>query len=77
MTIEERAKEYAEKNYSPSFPFHALKLAYKQGATDQRIIDIEAACELAITYLLVTTPKEVADERLKRFREALDESKTY
>ena len=43
MTIEEKAIDYAERNYSPSFPFHALKLAYREGATEQQEIDIEKA----------------------------------
>lgn len=78
-TIKERAKEAAIKEFGEVARLYEAgnyMLGYIKGATDQRSIDIEAACELAMTYLLVTTPKEVADERLKRFREALEESKT-
>ncbi len=46
-TINERATEYAERIYSPSFPLDALKLGYFDGATEQREIDIDKFAKYA------------------------------
>ena len=51
-TIEERAKEYVEKHrsveacyFTPagSYSYHAERVAYEVGATEQKAIDIEKA----------------------------------
>lgn len=67
MTIEEKAKEYAERNYSPSFPFDALKLAYIKGATEQQEIVIKRACD----WLKANSYSFRSDEFLEPLVEAM------
>ena len=52
-TIEERAKEYAQKAfpYSPYY-FEATRKEYIKIMTEQKAIDIDKACEWLDTYLM-------------------------
>lgn len=43
-TIEERVTEYANKEWTPEYHFIAEE-SYIAGATEQKAIDIEKACE--------------------------------
>ena len=43
-TIEERATEYANKEWTPEYHFIAEE-SYIAGATEQKVIDINKACE--------------------------------
>ena len=43
-TIEERVTEYANKEWTPEYHFIAEE-SYIAGATEQKVIDINKACE--------------------------------
>lgn len=86
MTIEERAKEYASKKADISLsPVYNDALAslyeegYIAGASEQRQIDIDKACEWFESYLAeIGYPddwcrdSEVQESGEKRFRKAMD-----
>lgn len=45
-TIKERAEEYADKTWMADDLFSACEDGYIKGATDQRAIDTDKACEI-------------------------------
>ena len=53
-TIEERAKEYSLKDFDGYYTGRekAMEEGYIAGATEQKAIDIEKACEWLDTYLM-------------------------
>ena len=88
MTIEERAKEYAPDPFDPDYILPAReghivnqqRIAYIDGASEQRQIDIEKACAWFEGYLAdIGYPddwcrdSEVQESGEERFRKAMEE----
>ena len=80
-TIEERAKEYAQKAfpYSPYY-FEATRKEYIKIMTEQKAIDIDKACEWLDTYLMeIGYPDDWLrdspnmESGKERFRKAMEE----
>ena len=78
-TIEERATEYAHKEWTPEYHFIAEE-SYIAGAKEQKVIDIDKACEWFGTYLMEIgypddwmrdSPNMLSGE--ERFRKAMEE----
>ena len=79
MTIEERAKA-ASEDYNDDGYSAGLYMDYKVGSTEQKIIDINKACEWFSTYLMEIgypddwmrdSPNMGSGE--ERFRKAMEE----
>lgn len=67
-TIEERAEEFAQgEYYHDSYERDIIAFGYYHGATEQREIDIEKACE----WLKANTYTFRSDEFLKQLVEAM------
>ena len=78
-SIEERAKA-ASENYDDDGYSAGLYMGYKVGATAQKIIDINKACEWLDTYLMeIGYPDDWMRDSLnvesekERFRKAMEE----
>lgn len=78
-TIEERAKA-ASEGYNDDGYSAGLYMGYKVGATEQKIIDIEKACEWLDNYLMeIGYPDDWLRDSLniksgkERFRKAMEE----
>lgn len=79
MTIEERAKA-ASEGYNDDGYSAGLYMGYKVGATEQKIIDINKACEWLDNYLMeIGYPDDWLRDSLniksekERFRKAMNE----
>lgn len=79
MTIEERAKA-ASENYDDDGYSAGLYMGYKVGSTEQKIIDINKACEWLDNYLMeIGYPDDWmrdspnVESGKERFRKAMEE----
>lgn len=83
MTIEQRAKAYEEDypNMDDSYYSYYVRDGYIKGATEQRKIDIEKACEwlllhsrdaLAHGYNLIEGKFAIGDKFIENFRKAME-----
>ena len=68
MTLEERAEEIWCYNYSDNadLALKDFKYGYIEGATEQKKIDIEKACEYIMTHPAYAVQPEVYAEGLKK-----------
>lgn len=76
MTIEERAKEYANNREGVTNPSVLCYMAeaYEDGATEQKKIDIEKACEwLRKQYPPYMEYDAILDAMLDNFKKAMEE----
>lgn len=69
MTIEERAKEYSLKDFDRYYTGRekAVEEGYTAGATEQKAIDIDKACEWLKARNVLT------EASLEGFRKAMEE----
>lgn len=74
-TIEERAKA-ASEGYNDDGYSAGLYMGYKVGATEQKIIDINKACDWLSDYFVFkheAMSAQGCDAFLKKFRSAMEE----
>ena len=71
-SIEERAK-IASENYDDDGYSAGLYMGYKVGAIEQKIIDINKACEWLEAYIACGVSPEGTYGFVARFRKAMEE----
>ena len=71
-TIEERAKKYVWKEWTPEYHFIAEE-SYIIGAKEQKVIDIDKACEWLKENIEGGVHPQSAYGFVERFRKAMEE----
>ena len=71
-TIEERVTEYTNKEWTPEYHFIA-KESYIAGAKEQKVIDINKACEWIKENVECGVHPQSAYGFVDRFRKAMEE----
>ena len=71
-TIEERAIEYANKEWTPEYHFIAEE-SYIIGAKEQKVIDIDKACEWLKENIEGDVHPQSAYGFVERFRKSMEE----
>ena len=71
-TIEERASEYANKEWTPEYHFIAEE-SYIAGAKEQKAIDIDKACEWLKENIEGSVHPQSAYGFVEKFRKAMEE----
>ena len=72
-TIEERAKKYVWKEWTPEYHFIAEE-SYIAGAKEQKVIDIDNACEWLKENIEGGVHPQSVYGFVERFRKAMEES---
>ena len=71
-SIEERANEYANKEWTPEYHFIAEE-SYRAGAKEQKVIDINKACEWLKENIEGGVHPQSAYGFVEKFRKAMEE----
>ena len=71
-TIEERAKKYVWKEWTPEYHFIAEE-SYIAGAKEQKVIDIDKACEWIKENIEGGVHPQSAYGFVEKFRKAMEE----
>lgn len=71
-TVEERATEYANKEWTPEYHFIAEE-SYIAGAKEQKVIDINKACEWIKENIEGGVHSQSAYGFVEKFRKAMGE----
>ena len=71
-TIEERAKKYVWKEWTPEYHFIAEE-SYIAGAKEQKVIDIDKACEWLKENIEGGVHPQSAYGFVEKFRKAIEE----
>ena len=71
-SIEERAKKYVWKEWTPEYHFIAEE-SYIAGAKEQKVIDINKACEWLKENIEGGVHPQSADGFVEKFRKVMEE----